>query len=116
MNNLDKKDWRTELENKFKIARIRKEEIDEIIMEKFISELLEEREEERHEYGLDQYAMGQAEGMEYKRAKDRDTLIEKMKEKSANLPINIERQGGLYAQGMHAGLDLAIDIAIMSNK
>jgi hypothetical protein len=34
------KDWRTELENKFKVARIRREEIDEIVMEKFISELI----------------------------------------------------------------------------
>ena len=34
------KDWRTELENKFIVARIRREEIDEIVMEKFISELI----------------------------------------------------------------------------
>jgi len=35
--------------------------------------------------------------------------LNEIKKWSANLPIDIEQKGGLYAQGMHAGLDLAID-------
>ena len=36
-------------------------------------------------------------------------ILDTIKKHSANLPIEIERKSGLYAQGMHAGLDLAID-------
>lgn len=39
-----------------------------------------------------------------------------LKEKSAKLPIDIERQGGLYAQGMHAGIDLGINVCIDALK
>jgi len=39
----------------------------------------------------------------------KEEIIEKIKEKSKKLPIEIEKTNSDYRQGMHAGLDLAID-------
>ena len=41
-----------------------------------------------------------------------ERLLEKIKEKSKKLPIEIERTHPDYRQGMHAGIDLCIDILI----
>ena len=41
-----------------------------------------------------------------------EEIENKIKKHSASLPIDIERHGGQYCQGMHAGLDLAIDTVI----
>ena len=49
------------------------------------------------------------------RREELDCLLSKVKESSATLPLPIERSG-IYAQGMHAGIDLAINEIIARIK
>ena len=43
---------------------------------------------------------------------EKEKLLERIKEKSKKLPIEIERTNSDYRQGMHTGIDLCIDIII----
>lgn len=45
-----------------------------------------------------------------------DEPLKKCKEISKKLPIDIERHGGLYCQGMHAGIDACINLLLNYSK
>ena len=70
---------------------------------KFIRNLLQQQKEEIFSEN------GANEMCQYWIKKTKEEIIKKIKEKSKKLPIEIEKTNSDYRQGMHAGLDLAID-------